>query len=456
MFRLGDLRVRIGRWFWVDRAVSFAVLGKLWGMGAGLVTALLVATYFTPEVQGYYYTFLSVLALQVFAELGLGTVISTYASHEWSKLSLNPDGRIEGDPEALSRLHSLARFAWRWYLVAAVLVTVILVVGGGIFFGAKGWGDVTLWGGPWFLLCLVTGVNLACLPIWALLEGCNQVAAVYAYRLVQAVASSLVAWLAISGGAGLWVSGLVGISVAMVFVFTAWRRYHVLVRQLIGEPPRAGVLNWRSDILPMQWRISVSWISGYFAFALFTPVLFHFQGAVVAGQMGMTWTLLSALTALATAWVAPKAPVFGMLIAQHAYAELNRMFWRLLWSVASMTAAGALMVWGVVYAVNQMGHPYAGRMLSPTTTAYFLLGTFAQVMTLPMAAYLRAHKKEPLLGVSVATGLATGGMVLWMGGHSVAAVGQGYMVVMVLAAGSVCWVWRRRRVEWHSEMPLQA
>jgi hypothetical protein len=457
MFRLHDLRLRIGRRLGLDRAVSFAVLGKLWGMGAGLLTALLVATYFTPEVQGYYYTFLSVLALQVFAELGLGTVISTYASHEWSNLSLNREGRIEGDPEALSRLHSLARFAWRWYLVAAVLVAVILMVGGAIFFAAKGWGDVNLWRGPWFLLCLVTGVNLACLPVWALLEGCNQVTAVYAYRLFQAVISSLVAWLAIAGGAGLWVSGLVGLSVAIVFVFTVWRRYHALATQLFGEPPKASVLNWRTDILPMQWRISVSWVSGYFAFAFFTPVLFHFHGAVVAGQMGMTWTLLSALTAVATAWVAPKTPVFGMLVAQKAYAELNRIFWSLLWSVVCITAAGALMVWGAVYAVNRMEHPYADRMLSPPATAYFLLGTLAQVMTLPMAAYLRAHKREPLLGVSVATGLATGGMILWLGGgDSVAAIGRGYMVVMVLAALSVCWVWRRSRVAWHSEMSSQA
>ena len=38
----------------------------------------------------------------------------------------------------------------------------------------------------------------------------------------------------------------------------------------------------------MQWKIAISWTSGYLAFQLFTPLLFRYQNATVAGQMGMT------------------------------------------------------------------------------------------------------------------------------------------------------------------------
>ena len=53
-----------------------------------------------------------------------------------------------------------------------------------------------------------------------------------------------------------------------------WLRRHA--------PQTAAQVAWRREILPFQWRISVSWMSGYFIFQLFTPMLFTNQGAVAA------------------------------------------------------------------------------------------------------------------------------------------------------------------------------
>ena len=76
----------------IDRPVFFGLLTKIWAVGAGLVTAFLIVKHFSPAVQGYYYTFASLLALQVFVELGLGTVLVQFAAHEWSRLSLTSTG----------------------------------------------------------------------------------------------------------------------------------------------------------------------------------------------------------------------------------------------------------------------------------------------------------------------------------------------------------------------------
>ena len=43
-------------------------------------------------------------------------------------------------------------------------------------------------------------------------------------------------------------------------------------------------ISWRKEVFPMQWKIALSFMSGYFVFQLFTPVLFHYQGAEVASQ----------------------------------------------------------------------------------------------------------------------------------------------------------------------------
>ncbi len=421
-------------------------------MGAGLVTTLLIASYFSPELQGYYYTFLSVLALQVFAELGLGTVITTYASHEWAKLAFDKQGQVTGDADALSRLTSLGRFALRWYLAAGAAMTTTLIIGGFLFFGSTGWDQVSVWGAAWIVLCVVTGVNLCFMPVWALLEGCNQVSNVYASRFFQSVVSSLAAWLGIYLGAGLWVVPIVGVAALLAMILTVGGRYSHFIRTIMLERPKGPHLDWRTDILPMQWRISLSWLSGYFSFSLFTPVLFHYQGAVIAGRMGMTWALIGALTGVASSWIAPKAPAFGMLIAQRRFAELDRMFWRLTAVVVAATSTGALCILVLVYALGKFHHPFADRLLSPSATGYLLLATIILAASLPMSTYLRAHKREPLLVLSTINGLITGIVVVVLGKYySVEGMAIGYLAVMVMVTPFVALVWHRRRAEWHGD-----
>ena len=53
----------------VDRAVFFALLARGWQFLTGPVTLLLIAHYFTPQEQGFYYTFWSVVGLQTMFEL---------------------------------------------------------------------------------------------------------------------------------------------------------------------------------------------------------------------------------------------------------------------------------------------------------------------------------------------------------------------------------------------------
>ncbi|MDH3688332.1 MAG: hypothetical protein OEU36_02455 [Gammaproteobacteria bacterium] len=450
MSALDALQRRIPRWLGIDRAVFFAILGKIWSSFAGLVTILLVAVFFSRELQGYYYTFNTVLALQVFAELGLGAVLTYYASHEWAKLALDRHGQVIGDADALSRLTSLGRFGVKWYLIAGAAISTVLVIGGLVFFSTAE-PRAFPWRAPWVALCVVTGLSLWVVPIVALLEGCNQVSRVYAYRLIQFVASGVAVWVAICLDAGLWAAPIGGLAGLVALLVPIGRRYGRFVMAILFGQPKGPLLNWRKDILPMQWRIALSWIGGYFTFSLFSPVLFHYQGPIVAGQMGMTWVFVSALMAVASSWVTPKAPLFGMLIAQQKYAELDQLFWRITAAVVAVTAVGALSIWVLVFVLGQLHHPFATRVLDSTTTGYLLVATIIVSASLPMAIYLRAHKKEPLLTLSVISGLLTGIAVVVLGRHySADGVAIGYLVVMATLTPFVALIWHRRRAEWHA------
>ena len=437
------------RRFEVDRAVLFGILTRIWQICAGPVTAILIATRFTPELQGYYYTFASLLALQIFVELGLGTVIIQFASHEWSKLGFDSFGQIVGDSEALSRLKGIASFAIKWYSVGALIVSIGLGIGGYLFFSYKP-ETVIIWTAPWLLLCILTGLAFCFVPIWSLLEGCNQVAAIYRYRFIDGMFRNITLWVAILAGAKLWVpviSSVAGLIWAVLFLR---RRYWKLLKTLLFSQPTESKIKWQSEMLPMQWRVAVSWLSGYFAFSMFTPILFHYHGAVIAGQMGMTWSLIGVVSSISGAWVQPRAPYFGILIAQKKYEQLDKLFWRLVIIVATVASLVALLAWLLVFALYRIQFPLITRILPPLPTGFFLLAIVIMAMSLPFSIYLRAHKMEPIMPFSVASGVFVCISNLILGRYfGATGMAMGFLAVNIVIVPFVFLVWYRCRAEWH-------
>ncbi len=434
----------------IDSAVLYAILARGWSFAAGPVTALFIASRFSPEIQGFYYTFGPILALQTFAELGIGLAITQFASHEWSKLKIGENGKIEGNSNSLSRLVCLVWISLKWYTVAAIIIIIGLSTGGYLFFSQSQTSDVQ-WQLPWISLCVLSGINLFSIGIWSLLEGCNQVSNVYFYRLFQGILGSAAAWIAILLGADLWTASIVTASGLIYGGFFLFKHYRKFLNSLLLKTTVGPRLFWRRDLLPFQWRIMVSWISGYFAFSLFTPILFHYHGPVVAGQMGMTWSLYNALTSLGSAWIMPKVPLFGMMAAQKKYAEMDRLFWRLMVIATGVTILGALFIWLAVLYLNHYGFALAQRMLSPLPTALFLTIAVFNTASLPMSTYLRAHKKHPLVYTSVLFGCLVA-LSNWFLGKRYAAVGMAagcaFIYTMIFPITVV--IWKHCRSRWHS------
>lgn len=455
-FRFVALLQRLMQQTQVDRAVILGVLSKIWGLGSGPVTVLLIASHFTPELQGYYYTFGSLLALTVFVELGLGQVILQFASHEWSRLTLDKHGGIVGEPQALSRLVSLGRFAFCWYAVAGGLVAVGLGLAGFVFFSHSSQIGMR-WMAPWFVLCFLTGVNLSVMPFWSLLEGCNQITQVYAYRLVQGILSSISIWSAILFGAGLWTASVASMAGLVCGALFLYRRHGKFFYQFF-VPIIGDSISWRAELWPLQWRIAVSWLSGYFCFSLFTPVVFQFDGPIAAGQMGMTWTLVSSLSSISATWINVKTPRFGILVASKDYFELDRLVLRSGFAAVGVASCGAVAIEGLIWLLYAMHHPLATRVLPPFPTGLFLLATVLMQISYPQSVYLRAHKREPFLGLSVVSSLLIGLLTVLMGSsrYGAAGIAVGYLAVVasvVVPIGSV--IWYRCRAAWHTPISGQ-
>jgi hypothetical protein len=193
----------------IDRAVFYTLFSRGWQLVAGFGTILLIARFLSPIQQGFYYTFASLLSLQVFFELGLTLVVLQFASHESAHLNWTLLGTLEGDSTAKARLGSLMRLTLKWYAIAAGLLVLGLVPAGLLFFGSSpDAASAGVWQVPWAWLVLTTAGTLLLSPIVAVLEGCGLVAEVARFRLSQDLLAFPVFWLSLLMGAGLFASPL--------------------------------------------------------------------------------------------------------------------------------------------------------------------------------------------------------------------------------------------------------
>jgi hypothetical protein len=435
--------------FEVSRAVAFNVLSQGWAALSGVVQMLAITWWLSPVEQGFYYTFNSVLMIQILVELGLTTVIIQVSSHEWAFLELRSDGSIGGDQRALSRLASLVRFSLRWYAIAGCVLVLGLGVCGGLFFSAKPYPGI-YWYSPWICLCLVTGLALMISPALSLIEGCNQVTSIYRFRLVQGLINTAVLLSCLWAGFRLYalaITGGVRLLCSVVFLLWNYRRF---LTQLLTLSVTDRI-RWQSEIWPFQWRIAVSWLSGFFVFSIFTPVMFHFHGALVAGQMGMTFGIMTAIETLSVAWISTRVPQFGILIAQHDYPMLDSLFRRVFRIALSLGVAGAgcavLLTWGL----QSHGLALGQRLLPLLPTVLFACHRVGNIAVSGLAFYLRAHKCEPLMATSLVQAVLVGFSTILLGSHY-GPVGAASGLLLALLAWGLPASYRvfcQCRTQWH-------
>jgi O-antigen/teichoic acid export membrane protein len=438
----------------IDRAIGFTVMARSWGATAGIITVLLIARRLTPSEQGYYYTFSSLVALQVVFELGFSFVILLLAAHERAQLILSPDGSVEGDSVAHARLASVLQKAVRWYFVAGLLMTLLLLPVGLHFFGSHQNARVVVrWVIPWCLLVIASMLAFQIDPVFSFLEGCGFIADVARRRLLQAVLGSVLAWIALETHHGLYAPALIILGQVVVGVlYLFFSKLSRLLKDLLFYPVGHNYVSWRHEIWPFQWKIAVSWLSGYFIYQLINPILFAYQGPVQAGRMGMSLSIAAAIGALAMAWMSTKASPFGGMVARGEYVNLDRIFFRTCWQSTVLLMAGEA---AFLLALVIAGHSFpkfAMRVLQPWAFALMLFTTLLTHIGFCQATYLRSHKREPFLVITVIGAILVGGTNLILGrlwGINAVVVGNFVLALVYgLPAGTYVFITKRR--EWHN------
>lgn len=440
----------------VDKSIAYSSGSRIIAAISGLVTIFFIAKCLTKEEQGFYFTFGSLLALQVFFELGLTSVMTQYVAHEVAHLTREENGKFSGEHKYLSRLASLLKFCVKWYSILGIIVFFFLLSLGSIFFSKYTTTDI-IWVGPWLVVCIATSIKLFQSPISSVLMGIGYVKENSKIIFFQSLFQPFVIWIMLSSGFKLYSIGI-GYIVSCIIWFVMLlnlQLYKPLITlwgiKIIEK------VKYFEEIFPFQWKIALSWISGYFIYQLFNPVLFATEGAIVAGQMGMTISVLSSIQSFSNSWIYTKVPLYSQLVAKKEFHNLDISFntTNLQMSIVCIVLLLGFNIFVILLRVTglEYNEQYLAERFLPIIPMILMSGAiFSNIWLTSWGIYLRSHKKEPLLIFSIVLGLMCCCSTIVLGYiWGLNGITIGYFLIMTLSVPWAHSIFKKCKEKWHQE-----
>ena len=426
-----------------SQGLLFVLMQRLWQGVGGVVTIFLIAHTLSPDMQGWFYTFVSIASLYTLFEMGLSTALIQVTAHLFIKVHWLSEGRFAGQNAEiflsffLSTIKTYFKFACAFLGVAFAVGYFIFIQKGGFIIEGREWVA------PWIALLIGTAMNMMILPFFAVVEGSGEVSEVYAIRLLQGFLGSIFCWFVLLNGGDLWAASMMPILGTVVSFLWLYKKRPQLLHLVLSKQP-SKKFNWSQEVWPLQWRIGLNWISLFLMSQLCTPILFYYQNSIIAGQMGLSLTIAHMLGLLSQSWFTRRVPYMSQAAAKKEWHILDDLFKKDFMRSMIVFILGAVLVMIFHKIISQS--TYVNRVLDFWPFLGLLVFSFFYYVNIALAIQLRSYRKEPL----VWTTLLGGVLILIV----TAIAAKNYSVNEVVLAMVICqillitplsiYIWRNR------------
>jgi len=350
-------------------------------------------------------------------------------SHEFAHLVEDERATLLGDKYHIDRLTLIALFVRKWYLIASIIFATLISLLGILALKKNEFNGSTNLMFIWIALVALTAINLRLSPYLAMMEGMSNVGQVARLRVIQSILGYLLLWGVFYFKGSLY--GLLALPFTSVICTCYFLKRHSQTLRWIScrELNELVNLNWLKEIFPLQWRIAISWISGYFVFNLFTPIVFLYYGSVEAGRIGLALSLFSSVTAVGMSWVNAKAPSFTMYISLGENEKLRNLFWVVFHRSFFFIIFVSILVIFSVATLDLFNARFILRLPSLNILIVIALANIINSVVFSMATFMRAYKEEPMLLQSLTMSLLVVTTIVFVGKASLFAMMLSYMLL---------------------------
>ena len=432
----------------LSKDVLLTLTNSLWRIVSGPITLIFIPLYLTPQLQGFWYAFISLSALSIFADLGFTTIVAQFSAHEYAHLNYNcVTKKVEGDVENIRKIGSLLRFVVKWSLTVSLIgFPFILMVGVYMFIGK----DANVnWLLPWLLFIIASGLNFTANVILSFLEGCNQIGEIQKNKMISSVFMSLSLWVLLYCNFNLYALSVMTLLGTMINVILLLYRFKTLLFQIYTFS-KGFIFNWKNDFFRLIWKYAISFTSGYFIFQIYTPLTFKYHGSIDAGKVGISMALATAMFSIANVWIYVATPKLNMYASRKEWKLMDKLLLKNIILSVTTIVIGILIVFVALFFYSNTVH-FLKRFLNIVPILILLFSWLIQLIINGLATYLRAHKEEPLVWLSVAGGIFIVISTFFISKYlSSDYLFTGFLSAQLIALPLVFILFIRKRKEWHT------
>lgn len=381
-----------------DKDLVNTAINQLYRLVSGPLMLLFIPLYLNQEEQGYWYTFGSVAALAVFADLGFSNIILQFAAHEFAFLKFKKDGTIYGDEVHLHKLADFFRFSVKWLYKVTLIVFPIIVIGGYIFINQKNNENIN-WVLPWFIYSISSALVFVNSSLLSFFEGCNSVAIIQNIRFKISVFTSLTVLIGLFFKLKLFalaISLLISALVGSFFIYINYKQFIIQMWKL----SEVKFYSWKKEFIALIWRYAISWSCGYLVFQPFVPLYFKYFGAIEAGKVGFSLTLGNAIFSISNIILNSKLTLLNILITRRVWHEVDKLLKDIFLYSSIIFMIVSIGFMSIDFLCYDNFYIFK-RFLPPIIMLQLFITWMFQLLSGIFIAYLRAHNKEPMLYIFI-------------------------------------------------------
>jgi O-antigen/teichoic acid export membrane protein len=433
----------------LKRDIIYSLLNSISRIFTGPLLIVFISIYLSPEAQGYWYTFASLAALSVFADLGFTTIVSQFSSHEFAFLKFNENNYFDGNEENLYKFSSLLKFVIVWSLKVSIFAFPVILIIGYLTFNNR---DENInWYMPWILYIIASSFSFILNVVFSFYEGCNQIASIQEIKLISALILSITTILLLYLGFGLLTIALASLTGILSKSILFYKKFGKSFKHVLKiSDNNNNIYKWNKEFFDLIWRYAISFSSGYFIFLIYTPLAFHYYGSVYAGKVGITMSLFSAIFSIANVWITTSNPLMNIYASKKEWIKMDNLLKRILF-LSSITFFLGTSLLIFIFGLFGNQFEFLDRFLGIKQITMLSITWFGQIFIVGISVYLRSHKKEPLVIPSLISGiyisLSTFLIVNFLPKEYIF---LGFMTSLIFGLPWIIKIFILKRKEWHN------